>query len=348
MKHIVFVTTNLKTNQLFVGVHYTINPEVFDGYLGDGVDINKPCTYKYPKTPFQYAVKKHGVSNFKRYTLFTCDTLKEAISKKLLIVTENFCKQSHVYNTLENSDISKIYQFDKSGNLVNTWECDQYLTDVYGYPSSRFKNAIQKGCIFLNSYWSDKSRVIITNIPSSNPYYVYNTSGKLVKEYYDKDELFKDFHLSETDSIKDIINFQTPICDLYISNKLTDAFEPKARKSYAKRTYYIYDKDSNLKGIYKGKEVMRILDVYSWNKIQNIIEFRKGWYKDQYVSLEKINTVPELVKTSIEVYNTNGKFIEKIYSIAELKNKYCLTNSVINRIKKGDVYFDNYMFKYNK
>lgn len=348
MKYIVFITTNLKTGQIFIGVHPTTNPEVFDGYLGSGVNSNKPCTYKYPKTPFQCAVKKYGVSLFKRYVLFTCDTLNEAINKKSLILTEDFCNQPHVYNTLETDDLSKIFQFDKSGNLINTWECNLYLTDLFGYPFSRFKNAIQKGCIFLNSYWSDKSRVIMNNILSTNPYYVYNTHGKLVKEYYDKESLYKDLHLSETDSIKDIINFQSPINDLYISNKLTDSFEPKARKSYSKRTYYIYDKDSNLKGIYKGKEVMRILDVYSWNKIQNIIEFRKGWYKDQYVSLEKVDKVPELVQTSIDVYDTNGKFIEKIYSIDELKKKYCLTNSAIKRIQKGDTYFENYMFKYNK
>jgi hypothetical protein len=40
MKYIVFITTNLKTNQIYVGLHPTKNPEVFDGYLGNGIYID--------------------------------------------------------------------------------------------------------------------------------------------------------------------------------------------------------------------------------------------------------------------------------------------------------------------
>ena len=61
-KYIVYLTTNLKsyvngTPRIYVGVHKVYNdPNIFDGYLGCGVWVNKPNTYMNPKTPFQYAV----------------------------------------------------------------------------------------------------------------------------------------------------------------------------------------------------------------------------------------------------------------------------------------------------
>jgi hypothetical protein len=57
MKYIVYLTKNLKSkingiNKIYVGVHKTKNPEIFDGYIGCGVYIQQPSTYMYPKTPF--------------------------------------------------------------------------------------------------------------------------------------------------------------------------------------------------------------------------------------------------------------------------------------------------------
>lgn len=44
MKYIVYLTKNLKskingTNKIYIGVHKTENPEIFDGYIGCGVYI---------------------------------------------------------------------------------------------------------------------------------------------------------------------------------------------------------------------------------------------------------------------------------------------------------------------
>ena len=64
MKYIVYITKNLVNNILYIGVHQTKDPEIFDGYIGCGVYINKPSSYAKPKTPFQYAVKKYGPKQF--------------------------------------------------------------------------------------------------------------------------------------------------------------------------------------------------------------------------------------------------------------------------------------------
>ena len=37
MKYIVYKTTNVLNGYIYVGVHKTLNPESFDGYLGCGI-----------------------------------------------------------------------------------------------------------------------------------------------------------------------------------------------------------------------------------------------------------------------------------------------------------------------
>ena len=83
MKYIVYLTKNKKSvvnglNKIYIGVHQTEDPNIFDGYLGCGCYVNQPSTYMYPKTPFQYAVKKYGVNAFERTVLFIYDNEDDA------------------------------------------------------------------------------------------------------------------------------------------------------------------------------------------------------------------------------------------------------------------------------
>ena len=50
-KYIIYQTINLVNNKIYIGVHKT-NPTIFDGYIGNGVNINHPSTYMNPKYPF--------------------------------------------------------------------------------------------------------------------------------------------------------------------------------------------------------------------------------------------------------------------------------------------------------
>ena len=56
-KTIVYLTTNIKNNKIYIGVHNTYNPDKFDGYIGCGVNVFRSRTISHPCTPFQYAVK---------------------------------------------------------------------------------------------------------------------------------------------------------------------------------------------------------------------------------------------------------------------------------------------------
>ena len=49
-KYIVYCTVNIVNNKIYVGVHKTKDASKFDGYIGNGVYVSQPYTYKYSKT----------------------------------------------------------------------------------------------------------------------------------------------------------------------------------------------------------------------------------------------------------------------------------------------------------
>ena len=127
MKYIVYLTTNTKNNKIYVGVHKTENPLVFDGYIGCGVNIYKPGTYKKSKTPFQYSVNKYGIDCFKRSVLKIFDNLDDALKLEYEIVNETFILRKDTYNVALGGGFipltNKItYQYTLDGIFVKEWE----------------------------------------------------------------------------------------------------------------------------------------------------------------------------------------------------------------------------------
>jgi phage regulator Rha-like protein len=123
MKYIVYLTTNIENNKIYVGVHKTENPEEFDGYLGCRVYTTKPSTYNKSKTPFQFAVNKYGAKAFKRSLIKIFDTLEEALFLEAEIVNEQFIKRGDTYNVALGGGLipltnKKVYQYSLSGDFV--------------------------------------------------------------------------------------------------------------------------------------------------------------------------------------------------------------------------------------
>ena len=129
-KYIVYQTTNKINNKIYIGVHCTNNPDGFDGYIGCGVRITQPCTYKNPKTPFQYAVKKYGVDAFVGTTLFEYDNLEDAYLKEAELVDEQYVKNPNTYNMIlggrENTEHAnpkvEVHMYDKSGKYIRSFK----------------------------------------------------------------------------------------------------------------------------------------------------------------------------------------------------------------------------------
>ena len=126
-KFIVYLTVNTANKKIYIGVHKT-NPEKFDGYIGCGVIVTQPNTYKNSSTHFQYAVNKYGVDKFIRFTLYEFDTEDEAYSMEELLVTEEFVKREDTYNMMVggrnyiNNQKVKVYMYDLDGNYLQEFD----------------------------------------------------------------------------------------------------------------------------------------------------------------------------------------------------------------------------------
>ena len=124
MKYIVYLTTNKINNKIYVGVHKTENPDIFDGYIGCSINIFiSNSELKDPKTPFHKAVKKYGCNSFIRTTIQTFDTEEEALELEALIVNQDFIKREDTYNITLGGGLppvhnKKVYQYSLKGELI--------------------------------------------------------------------------------------------------------------------------------------------------------------------------------------------------------------------------------------
>lgn len=368
MKYIVYLTTNLKSkinglNKIYIGVHKTENPEVFDSYLGCGCYANKPSTYMYPKTPFQYAVKKYGVKAFKRNTLFIYDTAKEAYNKEAELVTTEFIKLSHTYNVavggiggslyrqLPEWHTKVLYQFDLDGNLVKEWKSTLEAAEFYAEYYAKFDWAIADHYLFLDSYWSRNPTINIQQYSKSHKEYtyLYNSDGKLVVMFPSRTSCAKALGC-QPQSVSKAIKTESIIKGYYVSNSMVDEFKPTPRVSLKDATIYIYNVNGEFVGKGIGKEVMNIIEMHSYKSIWSAIYSNCGWYKDYYLSLKEIDKVPEKLHNrhkKVDIYTKYGKFIETLDSLKEVKEKYNINSAELNRILKGIKNHKQYIFKYN-
>lgn len=351
MKYIVYLTTNLKSringvNRIYVGVHSTQDPGVFDKYLGDGVYTDQPASFMYPKTPFQCAVKKYGVESFIRSVLYICDTLEEAMVKMSTLLTKDFIDQSHVYNVHSDGSIdAPIYQYNMDGVRIKQWDNYESLLDFYGYPEARFISAIRNKQVLLNSYWSNSDTLDMRDcsIHQAQVIYLYNLDGKCVRIFPSKKAC------AEFLGVDEVKEDTLLLKKYYISPSVTDEFKVKPRRMYLHKSLHIYDSTGKYYGYFKGKEIMKVIDLHSWAKISRIFTHNEGWYKDFYLSDVEVPEVPpkRVLGLSVDVYTNTGEFIETLRSVNAVRLKYNVPMSKMKDIQKGNKYFENYVFKYH-
>lgn len=127
LKYIVYLTVNTANKKIYIGVHRT-NVNAFDGYIGCGVIITQPNTYKNSKTAFQYAVNKYGVDKFIRFTLYEFEDEESAYKMEELLVTDEFVKRPNTYNMMvggrnwQNNSKVKVYMYNLDGEFVKEFE----------------------------------------------------------------------------------------------------------------------------------------------------------------------------------------------------------------------------------
>lgn len=265
-KYIVYCTTNLVNNKIYIGVHKTTNPSVFDGYIGNGVYVSQPYTYKYSKTKFQCAVNKYGVNNFKRQTLAEFSDEESAYSLEKELVNEEFLKRPDVYNMIlggisgmYDSKKIKVYQYDLCGNYINEYDsyADAGLEVNRDY--STISYAVKNKTMSANYYWNtDKvPKLDLTNYSLGDaqkiPIHLYSVTGQYLQSFNSQTEASK-FTKTSVSEVRESALVGRCLRKKWYCSLILDESYDKANSLYIKgRRVYRYNSDGSFSKEYSSQ-----------------------------------------------------------------------------------------------
>lgn len=196
LKYIVYITVNTVNGKFYFGVHKT-NPDLFDGYIGDGIYRQSMAT---KPNAFHKAVRKYGYENFKRTTIClfpnTEEGQKAAFDLETTLVNKTLLKSRNCYNTAlgghynDNDCLKKrVYMFSLNGNFLRSFKSCRDAA-VYVAPDNveSARRAIRNNCLGASSssngyFWSYKKDFNYVTSEKWRKIAQYTLNGKLVKIY---------------------------------------------------------------------------------------------------------------------------------------------------------------------
>jgi len=332
MKYIVYQTTNIKNNKIYIGVHKT-DIDTFDGYIGCGIIITSPSSYMNPTTPLQYAVKKYGTSNFKRSTLATFDLVEDAFKLEHQLVNQEFIQRKDTYNaklggTGGSSYSVKINQFDLNGTLLKQWSSIIEASSFYCISDTAIHNANKFKGSCKQFFWSIDLEIDIKKYTNSTGQtcYKYNEDGKYIETYNSLVEAVKDNN-DTLQSIQRSVKGGYKSKGFYYSTELHEIFSGFPKISLRNKSIYIY----NLNGDFiitlnSGGEICNFFNIKSTGSITTAIRTNRQ-YKDYQISLEyKEKLEPFIdkrnVKKTVQQFNLVGDLIQEFDSITLACSKF--------------------------
>ncbi len=347
-KYIVYQTINIVNNKIYVGIHKTKDPSKFDGYIGNGVNINYPSTYMNPKYPFQKAVKKYGTSNFKRSILFIFDNELEASNKEKEIVNKQFIQRSDTYNIALGGlhqwvtlSYNKIYQFDLEGNLLKEWNDIYEISDFLETWKQSIYSAIHNKSRLYNCYWSFDKVIDITkfsNPNNSRKVFKYNIDGKCIEIYDTIGQAAESNNIQLGHVITYVKNGSLINSSYYLSYELYDEYIKKPRLELKNKTIYLYDLDGNFVKELISKDALKEFSIHSYTTLSNTI-VNKTSICGYQIRMEKFNQiekyVPKNKKRPVIVYTLTGEIVKEFESITSACKKLKLDSSTVSKILRG-------------
>lgn len=358
-KYIVYCTTNLINNKIYIGVHKTQNPDVFDGYIGCGVNVYSNSTYSHPKTKFQYAVKKYGPKNFRRTILKIFDNEEDAFMLESELIDEEYLKRTDVYNMVlggHGGDIAKM-----------ATPCFAYTID--GFLKYEFKS-IQEGANFMSRGRTTIARAIIEKTKAANLYWSLKKVDKLdLNEFITSTNKIAIYQYSElgkyetcfesiqeaarqnnvpASNLQRAIQLGYKIGNKYFSEIYSNEFSIAKTNSLKRKKIYQY----SLEGIFI-KEFENVNQARKELNIKTDIgsAIRRGQTCGGYQwSYEKLNSMPDISDTPIigvarkvGVYSLSGELIETFRTVTECQKKYSSCKHVLHGKRKTG---NGHIFKY--
>lgn len=191
-KWIVYITVNKINGKFYIGYHKTVNPYVWDNYIGRGIYSMAGAKYlkkKGENCPFVNAVVKYGYENFKRTTLRIFDTEKEALKLEEELVTEVLVKSKECYNATIGGKSSswflqqkRIYKFDLNGNFLQSYKSIRIAADNCNIDQGNLVACLQgRQHTCEGFYWNYEKKFDYKPYEPEKKVCQYTLSGKFIK-----------------------------------------------------------------------------------------------------------------------------------------------------------------------
>lgn len=322
MKYIVYKTTNIINNYIYIGVHKTANPDLFDGYLGCGVNIKSPRSYEKAKTCFQQAVKQFGYKNFIRETLAIYNTPEEAYALEELLVNEEFLKRNDVYNMVLGGIINyasgkHIYMYSsESGNFIKEFDSLNDAAQEINCDASTISHSIKflfKIKNFIFSYEKkEKVNLDIYNFKYTIKIYRYLKTGEYDKEFTSLNQAGKETLNTSAVYIQKASMLGYLVKDnYYFSFYKYDTYDKARAFQILNRQVFKYDSSGNFE-----KEYITQADAEKENpncNITNSIKFKTPDKNGNFWSIIKLNEFNKPIYRSakqVGKYDENGNLLQ--------------------------------------
>lgn len=354
MKYIVYQTTNLVNNKIYIGVHKTINPDIFDGYYGCGLSkSNNYWFLKNPYTPFHLAVAKYGLKNFKRTIISIFDTAEEAYALEAQIVNRDFIKRNDTYNVSIGGNGGNFYfpinQFDLNGDFICTWDNCSEAAYTLGVSATSVQNAVKYKSSCLHYFWSKEQSINIKEFTKKvyKKTYKYDLNGDLIAIFETLADAAKEINESEKKVSRAILN-NYQCGGFYYSYTLLEKYIPK-KFSMKEQTIYIYDLKGNfITSLHSGKPIQEFFNITSYSCLKQAI-LQNRPYKNYQIFLEKLDNVSPVsnnknISKKVGRYSLNGELLEIYKSIREAKRNY--GSSVERVLRNQQSQTKGFIFKY--
>ena len=345
MKHILYCTINKVNFKIYIGVHKTDTPWIFDGYLGCGAWNDAPSSYNQGKFPLHAAILKYGVKSFHRTTLRVFDTEEEALNAEAEIVTPEFISQSHNYNATVGGGkpplLNKpIYQFDIRGNLIKKWDIQSDVNRHYG-TNVNLCEVVSKKRSFAGFLWNTEDHIDNIEEYDLEPRYSfisqYNLDGELLAQFKSSAEAAQKLDIPRSE-IVNAVTSKRPRSGYYFLKSAVDIAEllksRKEKRSPNKQPVYRYLETGEFDAEFSTTmEAVRATPKAHSSSIKNAVVdgLKCGGYRWSYIKSDNyfnIENPKECKKyTKIAQYSLDGELI-KIWDLKECRKvyRYCIRN----------------------
>lgn len=340
---IVYCTINTRNKKQYIGIHKTENPDIFDGYLGNGCYSTIPSSYNREKTAFAKAIQKYGPKSFQRYTLKVYNTLEEALYLEAILVDKEYVKRRDTYNMIVGGGVSPNKIKEIFGNTIIDKEYYDRL--ISSYLENIPESAEEQQKDIYKDY-------IYREIEDYNKIYQYNAvTGNYETSY---DSVIETAKALDTccSLVSRAIRLNYKINNKYLSNFLTDKLPTTShRRKYCKNIpIYQYDLEGNFLAEYKNQREAKSKLNFStdYNLTQSCItgQARGGylWSFDKVDKLEyKTKHIPICKRHKVGQYDIEGNLIKIYKSVTECQKDF---PSVRNVLKGRTKQTKGFYFKY--